>query len=61
MHELGVITIPTAVAIPKVQMTFDQNGVTTDEGIVNKVEKMVTELQWYAKAIKAQKAVGAPS
>lgn len=55
-----MIKIPTEVTIPTVQKAFNENGETTEEKIVQRVDKMVTELKWYVEALKAQKAASAP-
>lgn len=60
LNELGLIQIPTGVTIPTVQNAFNGNGETNEERIVQKVDKLITELKWYAEALNARKAVNAP-
>lgn len=55
-----MIHIPTGVTIPTVQTAFNENGETNEEKIVQRVDKLVTELKWYVEALNAQKAVCAP-
>lgn len=55
-----MIIIPSTVTIPTVQKTFTENGETTEEKIVEKVDKLITELKWYVDALNAQKAISAP-
>ncbi|KAG4071617.1 hypothetical protein HA402_011771 [Bradysia odoriphaga] len=45
MVALGLVHIPSGVTIPTVQNSFDENGETTDEGIVRRVDKLVDELK----------------
>ncbi|KAJ6640901.1 Quinone reductase [Pseudolycoriella hygida] len=60
LNELGIINIPTGVTIPTVQLTFNEDGETNDQKIIDRVDKLVTELKWYAEALHAQKTIGAP-
>ncbi|XP_037035138.1 FMN-dependent NADPH-azoreductase-like isoform X2 [Bradysia coprophila] len=60
MVALGLVHIPSGVTIPTVQNSFNENGETTDEGIVRRVDKLVDELKWYAEALNDKRAVCAP-
>lgn len=53
-----MINIPTNVTIGTVHTTLNENGETSDEKVVQRVDKLITELKWYTEAIKAQKAEG---
>lgn len=60
LNELGVINIPTGVTIPTVQNAFNEIGETNEEKIIQRVDKLISELKWYVEALNAQKAVSAP-
>lgn len=60
LNELGLLNIPTGVAIPKVQNAFDANGETKEEAIIKKVDTLVTELKWYAEALNTQRKGSVP-
>ena len=58
--ELGMLCIPSRVVIPAAQSAFAEDGTCTEERTVKSVEKMVTELSWYAKGLKSQRDLEAP-
>lgn len=60
LAELGLIRIPTGVNIPTVQNALNENGETTDEKLMQRVEKLISELKWYAEALNAKKLTCAP-
>lgn len=60
LNELGILNIPTGVTIPTVQNALNEKGEANEEKVIQRVEKLVTELKWYVEAIKAQKAVSPP-
>jgi len=60
LNELGLINIPTGVTIPTVHHTFNEIGETKDEKIIQRADKLITELKWYVEALNAQKATCAP-
>lgn len=60
MNELGLVNIPTGVNIPVVQKAFTENGETNEDKVIERVDKLINELKWYAEALNAQKLVGAP-
>src|SRR5215471_8881991 len=60
LGELGTVTIPSIFPIPKVQDAFDDNGHPRDESIVPRAERFLSELEWYAQALKAARGAGVP-
>lgn len=60
MQILGLVHTPTGVTIPTVQKAFNEKGETTDEKLVQRVDKLVDELKWYVEALNAKRAVSAP-
>ncbi len=65
LSELGMVSLPTAVAVPKVQDAFAEDGTPTtpaDEAAWNKrFGKFAAELEWYGEALKAARASGTPA
>jgi len=57
MAELGMVVLPSTVAIPTIQ----NSGITEDgsteanERVGNNIKKMCAELAWYVQAMEAQK------
>lgn len=60
VNELGLFPIPSKVTIPTVQVAIDENGQAKEEKVVEKVNGLITELEWYAEALKARRVVAAP-
>lgn len=53
LAEMGMSSIPSILPIPKVQLAFDENGAPRDESLRGRADKFLTELEWYARALKA--------
>lgn len=53
LAELGMTSIPSLLPIPRVQAAFDENGAPTDESWFARADKFLTELEWYADAMRA--------
>ena len=53
--ELGMLPIPTNVIIPGAHSAFEADGTCKVERVENKVKSMVSELHWYAEAMKIQR------
>lgn len=60
LGELGMPSIPSIFAIPKVQSAFDRDGRPSDEAQVRRFARFRAELEWYAAALKAARAAGTP-
>ncbi len=60
MGELGMPSIPSMFPIPKVQDAFDAEGIAIDEAYNRRVKRFLSELDWYAEAMKTQRAQGTP-
>jgi hypothetical protein len=52
LAELGMSSIPSLLPIPKVQAAFKEDGTPTDEAWIKRADKFLTELEWYANAMK---------
>ena len=60
LAELGTVTIPSLFPIPKVQDAFDEAGSPQDPAIERRIARFLDELEWFAKALQAARAVGTP-
>ncbi len=60
LAELGTPSIPTVYPVPRVQTAFTDDGTPTDDGAYRFVRGFLDELEWYAEALKAQRAKGMP-
>jgi len=52
LGEMGMSSIPSILPIPRVQAAFDENDKPLDEGLRRRTDKFMTELEWYARALK---------
>jgi NAD(P)H-dependent FMN reductase len=53
LAELGMSSIPSLLPIPKVQTALDHDGTPLDETLPERARKFLSELEWYARALKA--------
>lgn len=61
LAELGMPSIPSLFPVPKVQDAFDEEGRAKDPAAWEKrVTRFLGELEWYAQALKEQRAKGTP-
>ena len=60
LAELGTVSIPSLFPIPKVQDVFDEAGNPQDPAIERRIARFLDELEWFAKALQAARAVGTP-
>ena len=60
LAELGMPSIPSILAMPKVQQQFDDDGTPHDEGHERRAKKFFAEFEWYARALKAARVEGVP-
>lgn len=52
LAELGMSSIPSLLPVPRVQSAFDEAGRPCDDAWADRAGKFVTELEWYAEALK---------
>ena len=52
LAEMGTSSIPSVLPIPKVQDAFTDDGKPHDEGYLKRADKFLTELEWYANAMR---------
>jgi len=58
--ELGTPSIPSLLPIPRVQDAFDDEGHPRDEVSNQRVARFLSELEWYARALKTARQAGVP-
>lgn len=58
--ELGMPSIPSMLPVPKVQDAFEEDGTPRDDAWHRRASKFLSELEWYAEALKRQRASGVP-
>ncbi|HEV3165011.1 MAG TPA: NAD(P)H-dependent oxidoreductase [Isosphaeraceae bacterium] len=58
--ELGMPSIPSLFPIPRVQDTFDADGKPLDEAYQHRPDRFLSELEWYAHALKKARESGVP-
>lgn len=60
LAEVGMPAISSSFPISKVQDSFDETGNALDEAYERRVVKFLDELEWYARAFKAEREKGVP-
>lgn len=60
LAELGMPAIPTAYPFGKLKDVLDENAQLVDPKGARRFDRFVSELEWYAEALKAQRANGVP-
>jgi NAD(P)H-dependent FMN reductase len=60
LAELGMASIPSLLPFPKVHELLDENGTPQDDRIKKSADRFLSELEWHAEALKAQRAKGRP-
>ncbi len=60
MPELGTITIPVILGLPKISKIIDEDGNAIEEYYIQAANKFLSELEWYQEALKVQMAKGKP-
>jgi NAD(P)H-dependent FMN reductase len=58
--ELGTPSIPSLLPVAKVQDAFDEDGRPLDAAYHRRAARFLDELEWYAQALKQQRASGVP-
>jgi NAD(P)H-dependent FMN reductase len=60
LAELGMPSIPSSVPVPKVQDAFADDGTPRDPAWERRFRRFLDELEWYARALAAERARGVP-
>ena len=58
--ELGTPSIPSLLPVPRVQDAFDEEGHPRDESYNQRAARFLSELEWYARALKTARLAGVP-
>jgi len=53
LAEMGMSSIPSTFPIPMVQSAFEDDGTPRDNAWRRRADKFLTELEWYAEALRA--------
>ena len=60
LSELGMPSIPSLFPIPRIGQALDADGHARDEHAVRPLPKFLDEFEWYAHALRRQRASGTP-
>jgi NAD(P)H-dependent FMN reductase len=60
LAEMGMASIPSLLPFPKVQELLDENGTPQNDRVQKSADRFLSELEWHAEALKAQRAKGMP-
>lgn len=55
LAELGMSSIPSIFPVPQVQTAFSEDGTPNKADLEERAEKFMTELEWYARAMKRER------
>jgi NAD(P)H-dependent FMN reductase len=51
--KIGAITVPSLLRLPKIDTTFDENGIPANKPVTDKkASVLINELLWYIKAVR---------
>lgn len=60
LAELGMSSIPSIFPVPKVQDAFTEDGTPHDPAWDRRIERFMSELEWYAGALAQARKAGTP-
>lgn len=60
LAEMGMPSIPTILAVGKIGAAFDAEGQPLDEAWSRRADRFLDELEWYGRALGAERAKGTP-
>ncbi|MEP0548027.1 MAG: NADPH-dependent FMN reductase [Rhodothermales bacterium] len=60
LGEVGLVTIPSMLPVPKVSAVFEMDGTVKDEAYEKRTTRFLGELCWYARALHAARVDGVP-
>ena len=52
LAEMGMSSIPSILPVPRIQAAFDEDGTPTRPDLQQRADKFLSELEWYARAMK---------
>ena len=56
LGELGMPSIPSILAIDRITRVLDEDGRDAEGGLTRRADRFLAELEWYARALKRQRA-----
>jgi NAD(P)H-dependent FMN reductase len=60
LAELGMSSVPSLMPIPSIQNALSEDGVPAHEWLTKSLARFLDEFEWYARALKAERANGLP-
>jgi NAD(P)H-dependent FMN reductase len=60
-NSLSMPIIPSTLSVPRLQDQFAEEGVPNDPAMADRVYKFINHLEWYARALKAEREKGLPN
>jgi NAD(P)H-dependent FMN reductase len=60
LAELGMASIPSECAIPRIGKALDENGVALDEHVTRVSDRFLDEFFWHARALRRERENGVP-
>lgn len=60
LAELGMPSVPSLLAIPRVAQTIDAAGVAQEAWVGKSAGKLIGEFGWYARALRREREAGVP-
>ena len=61
LPELGMPSLPSILAIPMISSALSEEGTANEAWIDRAAARFLAEFEWYAEALAARRATGAPS
>jgi NAD(P)H-dependent FMN reductase len=58
--ELGAPSISSSISIPRVHEVFSENGELLHDEYNKRINKFLSEFEWYVEALSARRAKGTP-
>ena len=60
LGEVGLVSIPSTFPVTKIREAFDEDGNALDSAYERRVQRFLSELEWYANALKEARKTGVP-
>lgn len=60
LAELGMPSIPSECAIPRIATALDEDGQAQNEHVTHTLDRFLDEFLWYARALKRERLDGTP-
>ncbi len=60
LAELGMPSIPSLMPIPRIGEALDEAGIASDARTAKTMARFLDEFEWYARALRRERAAGTP-